>query len=144
MPYERLLNSGQIKPYAARPIEIQQLLQVVTRDLKTAAQNLNEAPDWAYSIAYNSVLQAGRALMLSEGYRPRGGEQHAAVVEFVTERLGKAYETQVRLFDQMRRKRHRIIYEAAGLISKTEAEQAISFANSFAEVIKGIIAGHCD
>ncbi len=139
MTYERMLNSGQIRPYAARPSEIQQLLQVVARDLKTAVRNLKEAPDWAYSIAYNSVLQAGRALMLNEGYRPRGGEQHAAVVEFVAERLGKAYESQVRLFDQMRRKRHRIIYEAAGLISKAEAEQAIFFAKSFAKIIEGII-----
>lgn len=43
--------------------------------------------------------------MFCEGYRPRGGEQHATVVEFVEERLGTAYADQVRLFDQMRRKR---------------------------------------
>jgi len=52
------------------------------RDLSTANRNLEEAPDWAYSIAYNAILQAGRALMFFGGYRPRGGEQHATVVEF--------------------------------------------------------------
>jgi uncharacterized protein (UPF0332 family) len=79
--------------------------------------------------------------MFFEGYRPRGGEQHATVVEFVEERLGSAYTAQVRFFDQMRRKRHRVIYEVAGLISKKEAEQAIAFAKEFVEKITEIITG---
>jgi len=142
MPYERLLKQGRIKVYAARPNEINQLLQVAVRDLVTASQNLENAPDWAYSIAYNSILQAGRALMLNDGYRPRGGEQHGSVVEFVEEKLGPSYVGQVRLFDQMRRKRHRVIYEVSGLISRTEAEQAVAFAKSFVEKINEIITGH--
>ena len=141
MPYDRLLKSNRIKPHQASQNEIKQLLQLATRDLSTAIRNLEEAPDWAYSIAYNSILQAGRALMFFEGYRPRGGEQHATVVEFVEERMGTAYATQVQLFDQMRRKRHRVIYEVAGLVSKKEAEQAIEFASEFVENIAEIITG---
>jgi len=133
MPYERLLKSNRIKPHRANQNEIKQLLQLATRDLNTAKRNLDEAPDWAYSIAYNSILQASRALMFFDGYRPRGSEQHATVVEFVEERLGARYAPQVRLFDQMRWKRHRVIYEVAGLISKNEAEQAIAFAKEFVE-----------
>lgn len=141
MPYDRLLKSNRIKPHRASKNQINQLLQLATRDLSTAIRNLEEAPDWAYSIAYNSILQAGRALMFSDGYRARGGEQHATVVEFVEERLGAPYEAQVRLFDQMRRKRHRVIYEAAGLVSKKEAEQAIAFAKEFVGKIIEIITG---
>jgi len=80
-------------------------------------------------------------LMFFDGYRSRGGEQHATVVEFVEERLGTEYASQVRLFDQMRRKRHRVIYEVAGLVSKKEAEQAIAFAREFVEKITVIITG---
>ncbi len=79
--------------------------------------------------------------MLSEGYRSRGGEQHATVVVFTEERLGPSYASEVHMFDQMRRKRHRVIYEVAGLISKTEAEQAIEFAEGFVSIIKDIITG---
>lgn len=140
MPYDRLLRSNRIQMHQASDTEIKQLLQLASRDLSTAKRNLEEAPDWAYSIAYNSILQAGRALMFLEGYRPRGSEQHATVVEFVEERLGIAYINQVRLFDQMRRKRHRVIYEAAGLISKKEAEQAIDFAEVFVDKIAAIIS----
>ena len=141
MPYDRLLKSNRIKPHRANQNEIKQLLQLATRDLNTATRNLEEAPDWAYSIAYNSILQAGRALMFFEGYRPRGGEQHATVVEFVEECLGTSYAVQVQLFDQMRRKRHRVIYEVAGLVSNKEAEQAIAFAKEFVEKINEIITG---
>jgi len=141
MPYERLIRANRIKPHRANQNEIKKLLQLATRDLNTAVQNLEDAPDWAYSIAYNSILQSGRALMFFEGYRPRGGEQHATVVEFVRERLGTAYMDQVQLFDQMRRKRHRVIYEVAGLVSRKEAEQAVSFAREFVEKITEIITG---
>ena len=141
MPYDRLVKSNRIKLHQASQNEIKQLLQLAKRDLSTAIRNLEEAPDWAYSIAYNSILQAGRALMFFDGYRPRGGEQHATVVEFVEERLGDAYAADVRLFDQMRRKRHRVIYEVAGIVSKKEAEQAIAFAKEFLEKITEIITG---
>ena len=36
-------------------------------------------------------------------------------------------EPQISLFDQMRRKRHRLVYEMVGLVSHQEAEQALHF-----------------
>lgn len=140
MPYDRLIKLGRIKPYSAGSSEISQLLKVAVRDLRASERNLDEDPDWAYSMAYNGVLQACRGLMLSEGYRSRGGEQHATVVEFIREKLGSSYENQVNLFDQMRRKRHRVIYEVAGLVSKTEAQQAVAFAKEFVGEISALIA----
>jgi uncharacterized protein (UPF0332 family) len=141
MPYDRLIKYNRIKPHKPNQNEIKQLLQLAKRDLNTAMHNLEEAPDWAYSIAYNSILQASRALMFFSGYRPRGGEQHATVVEFIEERLGVAFSNQVQLFDQMCRKRHRVIYEIAGSVSKKEAEQAITFAKEFVEKIIEMITG---
>lgn len=141
MPYDRLLKFNRIKPHRPDQNEIIQLLQLAKRDINTARRNLEDAPDWAYSIAYNSILQASRALMFFTGYRPRGGEQHATVVEFVEERLGSIFEGQVKLFDQMRRKRHRVIYEASGLVSRKEAEQAIEFAEKFVAQITEMITG---
>src|SRR3990172_5986658 len=141
MPYDRLLKANRIKPHQVNQKEIKQLIQLAIRDLSTATRNLEDAPDWAYNIAYNSILQAGRALIFFDGYRPRGSEQDATVVEFVEERLGASYAPQVRLFDQMWRKRHRVFYEVAGLVSKKEAEQAIAFANEFVEKIAEVITG---
>jgi len=41
-------------------------------ELNVARSVLNENCDWAFSIAYNAMLQAVRALMFSKGYRPKG------------------------------------------------------------------------
>lgn len=139
MPYEELERQGRIKPYPARPEEIRKLLQVAARDLSAAERNLADDPDWAYSIAYNAALQAARALVLAEGFRPRGAEQQLTVVQFVGDTLGKGYSNQVGLFDQMRRKRHRVIYEVAGLVSRKEAGQAVAFAKQFVEDIRMFI-----
>lgn len=66
--------------------------------------------------------------MFSQGYRPRGKDQHRTVVRFTELTLGYEYPQQMALFDQMRRKRNRLIYEAVGLVSRQEAEQALAFA----------------
>lgn len=116
------------------------MLKVAARDLIAAERNLPDDHDWAYTIAYNAILQAARALLLAKGYRPRGAEQHATVVQFVEEALGKPYAAQIALFDQMRRKRHRVIYEMAGLVSKQEAQQGVEFAKKFVEEIRLLIS----
>ena len=140
MPYEQLIQQGRIKLYKARPEEIRKLLKVAARDLATAERNLVDDHDWAYTIAYNAILQAARALIFAKGYRPRGAESHATVVQFIEEALGKPYASQIALFDQMRRKRHRVIYEMSGLVSKQEAEQGIAFARKFVEEIRLLIS----
>jgi len=97
--------------------------------------------DWAYTITYNAMLQAGRALMFHKGYRPRGKDQHRTVVRFCELTLGPSYRQQLALFDQMRRKRHRLISEAIGLVSRQEAEQALAFARDSVEEIRLLITG---
>jgi uncharacterized protein (UPF0332 family) len=120
---------------------VERLLQVATRDLATAQHVLLEDLDWTFNIVYNAVLQAARALMLHEGFRPRGVGQHRTVVEFCELALGPEYGEQVALFDQMRRKRDRLVYEMVGLVSRKEAEQALIFARDFVEEIHLRVTG---
>ena len=141
MAYERLLQQRRIRPYRAKPQEIERLLQVAARDLATADKLLSEDTDWAFNIVYNALLQAARALVLHEGFRPRGAGQHWTIVEFCREALGPEYRQHVALFDQMRRKRHRLVYEMVGLVSRQEAEQALAFAREFVEELRLRITG---
>ena len=141
MAYERLLQQRRIRSYQARPQEVARLLRIAARDLATADKLLSEDTDWAFNIVYNAVLQAARALVLHEGFRPRGAGQHWTIVEFCKEALGPEYRRQVALFDQMRRKRHRLVYEMVGLGSRQEAEQALAFAKAFVEEMRLRITG---
>jgi hypothetical protein len=52
-----------------------------------------------------------------------------------------AYERQVALFDQMRRKRHRLVHEMVGVVSNQEAEQALGFAEAFVGQLADLITG---
>lgn len=141
MAYESLLLEKKIKVYRAKPVEIQQLLRLAGRDLAAAARNLPDDPEWAYSMAYNAVLQSGRAWMFHQGYRPRGAESHAVVVEFLRESFKGRYDAEIVLFDQMRRKRNRVIYETTGLVAASEAVQVLEFAKKWVKIIESEITG---
>jgi hypothetical protein len=39
--------------------------------------------EWAWNIAYNAILSAGRTLMFSKGYRPMVDGRHITVWEFL-------------------------------------------------------------
>lgn len=140
MSYDELLRQGRIRPQKVSPQEVQQLLQVAARDLETAATLVPENLDWAFNIVYNAMLQAARALMLHEGYRSRGQGQHMTTVRFCEIALGSAYKRELSLLDQMRRKRHRLVYERVGLVSRQEVEQALDFARGFVVQIREVIA----
>ncbi len=119
--------------------KVRDTLDLARRDLRTAKRTLPGDQDWAFSIAYNSMLQAGRALMFARGYRSAGGAHHVSVVKFVGEALGKDMKKIVVAFDRMRRKRHVAVYGAAGGVSGTEAKNAIERAADFLKTIKGIL-----
>jgi len=141
MVYDKLLEQRRIKPYRAKPREVEKLLQVAARDLVTAEKMVPDDLDWAFNIIYNGVLQAARALMLHKGFRPRGPEQHRTVVRFCELTLGPECKRRIALFDQMRRKRNRLVYETVGLVSRQEVEQSIVFARTFVEEIRLLVTG---
>jgi uncharacterized protein (UPF0332 family) len=93
--------------------------------------------DWAYTIAYNAVLQAGRALMFSKGYRPAGANQHISVVKFAERYLDK---DDIIIFDRMRRKRNCTVYDAAGSITESEANFAVGQAEILVRKIEGYLS----
>lgn len=91
---------------------------------------------WAYTIAYDAMLQAARALMFAKGYRPVGDNQHIAVVRFA----GFFLDSQsLNAFDRMRRKWHATVYDMAGTISDQEAESAVSRADAFLDTIEALL-----
>ena len=60
MPYDDLLREKRIQTYRATPAEIKSLLAIAERDLRMAARNAKEDPDWAYTIAFNGIGQPSR------------------------------------------------------------------------------------
>ena len=67
MQIDDLLRKRKIHRHRASREEIRRLLQPTDRDLRMARLTMAEDWDWAFSIAYNAVLQSARAYMYSEG-----------------------------------------------------------------------------
>jgi uncharacterized protein (UPF0332 family) len=118
---------------------VQDAIALARRDLKTSRAIVTTDHDWAYTIAYNAVLQAGRALMFAKGYRPDGANQHISVVKFAGLFLEK---NDALIFDRMRRKRHGSVYDMAGSISGAEAQSAVDYAEVLIRRIEEILNGN--
>jgi uncharacterized protein (UPF0332 family) len=137
---QRLLHSGLVRSYKGGREQAPRQLGLALRDLSSARRLLAEDRDWAFAIAYNAVLQAGRALMLREGYRPTTGEGgHVAVIRFCEEFFGPRYQEEMELFDRMRVRRNRVVYDVSGSISRLEADEAFTFAEDFVARVQQLV-----
>lgn len=136
MSYDELLNSGRIRKGSPPSWAVDQALDRAERDLRAASRMMAEDRDWAFAMAYNAVLQASRAYMFAQGYRPASSEGHKNTFAFMAEALAAEKKELVSYFDRMRVKRHRAIYELAGLITETEATNLLDKAEGFVSFIK--------
>ena len=136
MSYDELLKSRRIREETISQQEVEQGLQRAERDLKVARAVMATDWDWAFAIAYDAVFQASRAFMFAQGYRPASAESHKNTFAFMRLAMGKDYETLIRYFDRMRVKRHRAIYDVAGLISETEAKSLFAKAEEFVGLVR--------
>ncbi len=135
MQFDELENKGLIRRTKINFKQIYNFLSRSRQDLQTSKFNLTIDEAWSYAIAYHAMLRAGRALMMSFGYRPLGKDQHATAVRFASVVFGNEIKELIHKFDRMRRKRHDFIYEPNRPIPRQEAEQAIADAE---ELIKEI------
>ncbi len=124
--FKKLENVGKIRKQKAGFIQIEALLKEAILDLEEAEKIVHIAERATYLLAYNAMLKAGRALMLSRGYVPDDGAQHKTVVEMTSAILGDAYKDLTDQFESMRRKRNEMTYEAGTLLSRSESEKAFS------------------
>jgi len=137
MKYDELLESGRIRKQKVSKAEIRQALERAERDLKTARMIMAVDWDWGFAVTYNAVLQASRAYMFAEGYRPASAEGHKNTFAFMRLAMGKDYEELITYFDRMRNKRNQAIYDVAGLITETEVRGLFSKATEFVKLIHG-------
>ena len=136
MPFEELLRQRRIYAHRATPDEIARLLALADRDIRMARRAMAEDWDWAFSIAYNAVLQAARAFMYSQGFRPATDQGHKNTFAFMREALDPEFASLVGYFDRMRTKRNQAIYDVAGLITEAEAKAIFEKAVEFVELAR--------
>jgi uncharacterized protein (UPF0332 family) len=136
MSLAELKKSGRIREMPVDRKQIGSLMAVARRDLGVAEGLAGRNFDWCYMAAYNSMLQASRALMCSYGYSAGEEAHHKTAVEFVAAVLGEKDAGVANTLDRMRRKRHDVTYDEAGIISEYEAKHALETARSYLAMIE--------
>jgi uncharacterized protein (UPF0332 family) len=123
------------KPQKIDPKQVRQFLSDADRKIAAARKNLAIDEETAYQTAYQAMLKASLALMLSHGQRPRVQlGHHIAILEFAQKNLDPGPAAAFDLFDRMRRKRNDAFYDIA-LISDVEAEDAVLAVERYLKVV---------
>ncbi len=123
------------KPQKIDPKQVKQFLADAEKKAVAARKNLVIDEETAYQTAYQAVLKASLALMLSHGQRPRVQlGHHIAILEFAQKHLDPALAPTFDLFDRMRRKRNVAFYDIA-LIGEVEADEAVAAAEAYIPIV---------
>lgn len=131
-----LLKKGEVRKTLPDRKQAEECLKMAGRDIGIAESLLDINFDGSFAFSYNSMLNSARALMFSDGYATIGEKSHKAAVDYADVKIGAKYVDIVKKFDDMRRKRHKVIYEKVGVISEFEAKYAIKTAKEFLEKIR--------
>ena len=137
MTYEALQEMG-LEERTAETQEVMGLMRRAERDLVTARLLQDKDEEWSFAAAYQAMARSGRALLLSEGYRPKGSrsrDTHKTVVTASGVILGEKYKSLINKFDRMRRKYQNFMVEAGSMVSRYEAGQAIRDAEEFCSLV---------
>ena len=138
--YERLERERRVRREDAEPHEIEAALEHAESDLVAARHNLGASDDWALAAAHNAALQAARAYMFATGYRPSSSEGHKTAFAFLRESFPEGRDRDlIDYLDRVRVKRNTAVYDATGVVTRTEAEQAIRRAAEVVALVRDAI-----
>lgn len=140
MTWTELLNKKTIQPHSTSRNEIAALRTIVERDLQDAALKALSA-DRRFATAYNAALQLSQITIHCAGYRVKiGGGHHQKTFEAVRVAIDTPeVQDLADYFDLCRRKRNDIDYDAAGIVSETDADELLAKAGEFQNLVEKLI-----
>lgn len=134
-----LLKENLIKPCNVDIKAITEFIKRAKKDLETSERNLNMDNDCSYTYSYNAMLHSGIALMNSQGYRPEVKDKHLTVIRFASVLFTDNQNHLLKMYNNMRKKRHMFIYEPFTPCSDKEAKDAVKSARGFVDEIINLI-----
>jgi hypothetical protein len=143
MSLELWKTNGWLREYETSAQEVASILALVERDLEDAAKK-EISTDWRFNIAYNAGLQLATVVLYAAGCRAgRGESKHYRVIQALPFAMGQQFSTIRNYLDNCRRKRNVSEYDAAGTISKKEAEDLLQTVAEFKiEVVRWLKKNH--
>ena len=134
MTLQDWLSNGWIKSHTTSRQEIRDLLEKVERDI-TEASKEEITFDWRLAIAYNACLGCAAVALRASGYRMPGGTgQHYRTIQSLRFTINPDSDIIISL-EAISRKRAIVSYDAAGTITESEVEEALSLAKDLRDAL---------
>lgn len=138
MRLKKWLDRGELQKIEISPKAISDLERLVDRDLQDA-QIEALSIDRRFATAYGAALTLANLLIRREGYRVMAKRGHHKVAfEIAGNLLGKEGEKFILFFDVCRRKRNKVDYDFADVVSETEMNELIKVVLEFKSLVIGI------
>ena len=142
MSWQNLLANGSVNTHTTSRQEIENLRELVNRDLKDAEID-GLSDDRRFATAYNAVLQLSKMAIACSGYRVSSNKvgHHRTTFEAVKNAIGSVDVRNLSdYFDTCRRKRNLIDYDATEVASETEANELVKKGREFQIIIEDWIS----
>ena len=133
MTLKQWFENGWLKPHQTTHDEIENLFQIVDRDLQDAASDLSA--DWRFGIAYNAALKLCTILLYAEGYKAERNLQHYRTIQALSKILGTEKNDDAIYLDTCRTKRNTAEYDSVGVVTDRDSDELIDFVKSFKEEV---------
>ena len=141
MSWQSLLQAQKIKSHKTSRQELDDLRDVVDRDLQDAAIPGLSA-DRRFATAYNAALQLSKMAIACAGYRVVGSGHHLTTFEAIEIAMGPPVSELAAYFDTCRRKRNQVDYDRVNAATETETEELLTKAEEFREIVETWIRKH--
>lgn len=134
MSINNFLKSGILEERPSSKKEIQDLLNIVDRDMKDSDVS-GVSLDWQFGIAYNAALKLANILVRGSGYRVKGGSHHMNTIAMIPEILGEEKKDDSEYLDTCRRKRNTVEYDFVGGATEGDVEELKEFVLEFRDIV---------
>ncbi|MCX5895333.1 MAG: hypothetical protein NTZ51_05840 [Proteobacteria bacterium] len=117
--------NGWLRKHETSPEEIRNLLMIVDRDVKDAAEGISA--DWRFGIAYNAALKLCTVLLYAEGYKAERTMQHYRTIQALPLILGPEKTDDTSYLEACRSKRNIVEYDYVGGATNDDADELLAF-----------------
>lgn len=138
MNLRECFKKGLLVKGRASEATVESTIRLTKHSIERAKGNFNMGYfDVAFTLAYQAMLHAARALLFRDGIKERS---HACVVVYLKEkyRRNSRLIKYFNLLDSYKISRHEIVYRG-GNISREEASSAIEDAKDFLNTVENIL-----
>jgi hypothetical protein len=131
------LDRGDIQEIVVNEASLKALVRLIERDLEDC-QIESLSLDRRFATAYGAALNIASYVIRKNGYRVSGKVGHHKITFDVASKiLGESISKFVDFFDICRRKRNKVDYDLADVVSLTEVDELISTVKKFRTIVLG-------